>query len=279
MVAVSSGQADPAGNRVVVIHAGFHKTGTTSVQAALAAHREALAPVFALQLPRGPAFRTLTRAARLWSAERRPMAMRLYRQALAQWLGGLDLAAGQGLIVSSEDLAGHMPGDFGITDYGAAPRLLAELARGLRAAFPGADLRVVLGTRAPGAWLASLHWQQAKRHTMLEDAAAFADRMAGAVRTGPVLEAVARATGAPVHAAPLEEQAQRRLGPVEAIYDAAGLGADLRAHLAPVPAANRGAPAQLVAAFVALNRQTMPREDRQAAKDALLAQFRAGLPL
>lgn len=263
-------------SRRVVIHAGFHKTGTTSVQAALAAHRAALAPAFTLQLPQGAAFHTLTRAARLWSAERRPLAMRLYRRALAHWLDGLELAPGQGLILSSEDLAGHMPGDFGISDYGAAPRLLAELARGLRRALPDADLHFVLGTRAPAPWLASLHWQQAKRHTMVEDAADFSQRMAGAVHIGPVLKAVAHATGTPVHAAPLEEQARRRLGPVEAIYDAAGLGAELRAALAPVPAANPGAPAALVSAFVALNRAQMGRAERQAAKDALLTQFRAG---
>ena len=46
----------------ILIHAGFHKTGTTSVQAALRRNREALAPWLRLRLPGQT--RTLRQAAR-----------------------------------------------------------------------------------------------------------------------------------------------------------------------------------------------------------------------
>ena len=101
----------------IVVHAGFHKTGTSSVQAALAAHRAALGPRFLVQtaaLSRPLA--AVGRAALATSVE--PSALPGLRNALALWLGGL--RSHQGLLISCEDLVGHMPGRLGRMDYAAA---------------------------------------------------------------------------------------------------------------------------------------------------------------
>lgn len=254
----------------IILHSGLHKTGTTSVQVALRAHAGVLAPLYQVQLNAGP-LRIVAEAARLWSAQPRPMAMRVYRRALRTWVQGLDLAPGQGLILSCEDLSGHMPGARGVTRYEAAPRLAAELAHQLRARFPDHALCFVLGTRAPEGWLRSLHWQQAKHHHMVENAEAFAARLREAADFTALLAQIGAATHAPVIGAALERHGARPLGPVEAIYDLADLPADLRAALPPVAAANRAPVADLAEAFVALNRQDMPPEARVAAKAALLA--------
>lgn len=256
-----------------MIHAGFHKTGTTSVQAALAAHAPELRPhVLALVL-RGadPLLRMAAQEARRLSLQPAGPARARLETCLQLWAEALVLAPGQGLILSAEDFAGHMPGHPGIASYASAPCIAATLASVLRARFPGADLRFVYGTRAPGPWLRSLHWQQAKRHDMTESAADFAARLADAVHPAPILAEIA--PHAPVTAAALEDHAPRRLGPVEALYDAAGLPDALRASLAPLPAAN-AASADLAAAFVALNRTAMDPAARDAAKAALLAKAR-----
>lgn len=254
----------------IVLHAGFHKTGTTSAQAALKAHAPALEPFArcAWLTGRDPLLRLAANEARRFSAGDDSALPRM-RRCLMQWAMALPLAPGQALILSSEDFAGHMPGDRGVTDYGAAVPLARVMANVMRAQFPGADLRFVYGTRGADAWLASLHWQLAKHDRMTDDAARYAARFADAVQVAPLLRRIARVTGAPVLAAPLETHGPRRLGPVEALYDAAGLPDALRATLAPVPAANQ-APAQgLADAFVALNRQDMTPADRAAAKARL----------
>lgn len=269
MPAEAASQPRPPPPRIV-LHPGFHKTGTTSAQAALAAHAAALAPVALCLALSGsdPLLRLAATEARRFSTGRRPALARM-QQALALWLADLRLAPGQALILSAEDFAGHMPGDRGVTDYRAAAPLARALAGALRDRFPGADITLVYGTRAPQGWLASLHWQLAKHDAMTDDAAAYAARFRDAVQVGPLLRRIARLTGARVLAAPLEIHGPRRLGPVEALYDAAGLPEPLRATLPALPPANR-APAQgLADAFVALNRQQMTRADRAAAKARL----------
>lgn len=256
----------------LVIHAGFHKTGTTSIQAALQAHASQLSAHMAVQvLAGGPsALRDAAQAARQYSARPGGVTLRRLRLMLRLWAEGLALDPGQGLLLSSEDFAGHMPGNRGVQSYAAAPAIAATLAEALRQRFPAAEVRFVCTTRAPAAWLRSVHWQLAKHHHMTLDAAEFARLYAPAARMAPVLTALRQATNAPLHIAPLEAQALRRLGPVAALYDAAGLPPQLCAALPALAAANTAPPGDLAQAFVALNRQDMSAEARQAAKAALL---------
>lgn len=254
----------------ILLHAGFHKTGSSSIQAALRAHAADLAPDWAVLLAADQAARRMQEAARLLSRSPGLVNRRLFRRAMAGWLAGISLTEGQGLIASCEDLAGHMPGHPGVTGYDMAPRLAMVAVRALREAWPGSEVWLAYGTRAPDSWLRSLYWQQAQHPHLTESHEAFAARLQEAADFPALLAQIGAEAEAPVIACALERHGSRRLGPVEALYDLIGLPEARRAALAPVPVANTGGTPDLAAQLVALNRQGLAPEALTAAKRALL---------
>lgn len=256
----------------ILLHAGFHKTGSTSIQTALRAHAGQIAPQSRVWLAEGLPGRTMVEAARLLSRQPGQAARRLFRRSFVEWIAPLDLAEDQHLILSCEDLSGHMPGHPGIESYAKAPRLATVALNALTERWPGAEVWLVYGTRAPEGWLHSVHWQQAQHPHLTEGFDDFAARLMPATDFTALLAGIGAECGAPVIAMALERHGPRRLGPVEALYDLIGLPDATRAALAPTGRANAGGSAALAEAFVALNRQVLDPEELTAAKRALLAQ-------
>lgn len=255
----------------LIVHAGFHKTGTTSAQDSLAAHRDALAAAgWQVEvLADNPRLTAAGLAARDYSNRPDPAHLAVLTTALTDWAEGLAPAVGQGVLVSTEDLAGRMPGH-GPTAYSATATIAAAVARALQARFPaGLDLRFLFTTRGAESWLRSIHWQLSKHNRMRLGLEAYVNRFAAAADLGKVIDEVRAAQPWPVHVAALEEISGRRLGPVEAIYDLAALPAEVRAGLAPLPPSNTRGAIDLAAVFVALNRTEMPLELRGRMKAAL----------
>lgn len=252
----------------IVLHAGFHKTGTTSLQSALAAHRTALSPQWVVQT--AALSRPLGRVGKAaLSASTDPAALDELRTALALWLAGL--RPGPGLLISCEDIVGHMPGRHGVQDYAAASHLLPEVVRALHTRFPAAQIEVLLTTRAGPDWLRSIHWQLSKHPEMQLTARGFARRYASAANPGPVVQAlVPLLAPARLHVVPLETLAPRRLGPVEAVYDLACLPDALRASLPPVPRVDRSPPLDLADTFVRLNRAGLDPEELDRMKHEMV---------
>ena len=241
----------------VVIHPGFHKTGTTSLQASLQAHAVTLGPQVQVQTRKSHAgLAHAADLARAWSISRDSVATARLAAALQSWAADLRLAPGQVLLVSCEDLSGHMPGHRGLPDYAAAPSLARALADALAQRFgPALDLRFLFTTRAATPWLRSVHWQLANHPMMELSADKFARRFAKAAAFAPLLDAVrAMLPGVPVVEARLEDLAECRLGPVTALYELAGLDSTA---LMPVAAANQRPPHDLAEVFVAMNRTGM----------------------
>ncbi len=262
----------------VIFHAGFHKTGTSSLQQALRAHANGLAPQWQIAVLEGGSrpLRQAAQAARQFSTHADAAAL---QDAMAHWAASLNLQPGQGLLLSSEDFAGHMPGHRRVRSYAAAPQIAVAMATALRARFGAVDLRLLYTTRAPADWLRSVHWQLAKHDAMLLDAATYARRFAAAADLPGVVQRVRNALpDVQVAEVALEDLATRPLGPVDALFDLAGVDPALRATLAPVRQANAAPPWDLAETFVALNRSDLPADLRRLMKQALRDLARAATP-
>ncbi|WP_343081885.1 hypothetical protein [Ostreiculturibacter nitratireducens] len=222
----------------ILVHPGFHKTGTTSLQRMLQANHDRLGPGIHVALRED--MTAVAETARAYSVRQDPVELALFRGLLAAFLAKLRLQDGETLILSSEDLCGHMPGRRGVTSYAAAPELmrcLAEVAEELI----GDPLRLefLFTTRAPRDWLESLHGHLADRGAIAADLGDFSASVAGAEALGDIVDAVAEAVAPwPVHRAPLERSAARPFGPLAPVLDLLGLDDDARKRLVELPPAN-----------------------------------------
>jgi len=255
----------------IVVHAGFHKTGTTSLQQALLAHAPRIDRLFRIELrATSPAFRQVCEAARSLSLD--PAALPGLQAALAGWSDGLTLLPGQGLLVSSEDLSGHMPGRGSVTDYRAALPVAVALQRTLALRFgPGADVRFLFTTRHADDWLRSIHWQLAKAPDLRINVVKFRHRHAGAADFGRILTPLSALV--PLTIRPLADLIGR-LGPVDALYDLADLPQALRDSLPALAPANQSPPHDLAGTFIKLNRSGLPTEEIQRLKHEMRAAAR-----
>ncbi len=259
---------------LIVLHAGFHKTGTSTLQRALQSHRADLASRFAIATRMtDKALAEAADAARAFSERRGQMRRGALVTRLFNWVGGLELLPGQGLLVSCEDLAGHMPGHKGVKTYAATPEIARMTADALMARFgAGTDLRILFTTREIEDWLRSVHWQLAKHPELT----VFADRFGRDYAKAGDLDRVVADVRAElpdlrVESVRLESLVDRRLGPVEALYDLADLPDSIRATLRKVAVQNQAPLYDLSGAFVALNRARIPREVLKRLKLALQA--------
>lgn len=258
----------------IVLHAGFHKTGTTSLQVTLDAHRAALAGFAHVETPLGtPHLARAAEAARGFSLTGDAGAL---QRGMADWVARLPPLEGRHLVVSSEDLVGHIPGRFGLTDYRAAVTTVPAAVAALVERYPGAEVVVFLTTRAAGPWLRSVHWQLALHPELLLKERRFCKEFAPAAD----FEAVIRPLGAAlkgrarVEAASMESLVARRLAFVDAVYDLLEMPEALRQGLAPTGAHKRRTVEGLADQFVMLNRARLPPEELTEAKMAMRSMMR-----
>lgn len=262
----------------ILFHAGFHKTGTTSLQASLAAHAAWLAPDILVET------RALSKrlavaadAARRYSERLTATGLQALHSDLADWAAALPLRLGQTLVVSSEDFAGHMPGNLKIRDYSAAIPIATAIATVLHRQFGATlDLTLLYTTRDPEPWIRSIHWQLAKHHRPDISIGTFTRLFGSAADFAPLIAAIRAAVpGAKVADAALERMQSLRLGPAGAIYDLLRLDASLQDTLPPKPPSNQSPPYDLAEAFMALNRVGMPRATLTRVKRAILGAVEA----
>jgi len=122
----------------IVIHASFHKTGTSTLQAWLGAARGPLRPHAKIVPARG--MQALLHACRACSTlpePKSPAKVAARAEAFARGIAGLK---GRALILSAEALSGHPPGRPGIDSCAAGFALPAELTAALARRFPRAAL-------------------------------------------------------------------------------------------------------------------------------------------
>lgn len=253
--------------RRIVVHGGFHKTGAAGGQAVLQENGPVLWPVMALGLR--DKLQPVLSAARGFSTWRDPASLTKFRERMGAWLAELGLGK-RDLVISAEELCGHLPGRGQVLDYGAAPVLLAEVEAVLRRAYPEAALSFVLSLRQREAWLRYAHWEHVKSSRMTLEFDAFAARLSGLDLVAEA-EAVRAALCSPVELL-WAEDILSPVGMATALLERAGLEEDLLSALTqvrPRRVAPEGREA-LLEQFLALNRSRIAPAALRAAKAAAL---------
>jgi len=255
--------------RRVIIHAGFHKTGTTSLQQTLRANRAALRPDIRLVLR--PGMTALCEAARAYSRTREDYDLGLVKYEAALLIEALAEEQATTLILTSEDLGGHMPGRYGLHGYGATPDLIRALSVAFKAAAPDDALTFFFTTRAPDAWLRSCYAQHLRASKMVWDEADYIKRQRTSAELGKIIDLVRREVPEHevIHAA-LEDHADRPLGIAEALLGHLKLDGARRATLVASPLRNAALPEEMKAQLLALNRADLTQAALRRAKRALI---------
>ncbi|AXI45021.1 hypothetical protein C1J03_02615 [Sulfitobacter sp. SK012] len=255
--------------RRIVLHAGFHKTGTSTIQATLRENRKALKKHVALRL-RGQ-MKDLIHATRGYSTWRDPITLTKAQLRFEALLAGLHGMPRRTLVISAEELAGHLPGRGDLADYSAAPILLYTFWQSAKAAYPDTEFLVYLSTRDPDAWLPSAYWEHVKASSMTLSYDAFVERYAGAADLDDMVSQITSRMPCPVHHARLEACQDSPLGPADPLLNLCDIPPNLRSDLIPVHSANARQGDDVLAALIEANRTIEDREKRKVAKQAILS--------
>lgn len=258
----------------VVIHAGFHKTGTSSVQDTLRLNGPLLYPQMALGLR--PKLKPIIHAARGYSTWRDPISLAKTALRFGDYVRQLDLPPRRQLLISAEELAGHLPGRDTLADYSAAPDLMRVYAAQLTEIFGRRlDLTFVFSMRLPEPWLRSAYWEHVKASRMVLDFDDYADRYRGSTDLPAIVnDIITEVAPCKVEAFWLEDCADLPLGPATPILDLMRLTPERRAQLKPAPRSNVALGDAVLTELLALNRSDLDPDALLAAKKAVLA--RAG---
>jgi hypothetical protein len=255
--------------RRIIIHAGFHKTGTTSLQQTLRKNRANLRPDVRLVLR--PGMKALCECARAYSRSREDYDLGMVKYEAVALIEELRDEEAPTIILSSEDLSGHMPGRYRLHGYGAAPHIMRALSVAIKAASPDADISFFFTTRAAAPWLRSCYAQHLRASRMVWDEGDYVKRLSASADLDKILDLVKQEVpGHMVEDAALEDHAGRPLGMAEALLDHLGLTEARRATLLPSPTRNASLPASLRAELLALNRSGLDDGALRKAKRALI---------
>ncbi|MEM5475599.1 hypothetical protein [Pacificibacter sp. AS14] len=150
--------------RRIVIHAGFHKTGTKTLQATLAQNSVVLLPYVELYLQHGAMVSSLSQAVLHFSGNRCKDTKANITTHARAFFSLIDPDDPRPVLVSSESLAGHFPGSSGVGKYAPAPIAMELIRDAWRDVMGNADdFETYYTTRREG-WLASCHWQRLKNN-------------------------------------------------------------------------------------------------------------------
>ncbi len=225
------------------LHVGFHKTGTTSLQALLAANRARLGAVL---VNHDDAAMMPLRAACLAFEKRRDAASG--RAIAAATRGILDGARGDRVVISSEILCGPIPSP---KRAGAVYETAAQSLNWVQEGAGAADLRFHACTRDEGKWLSSLYRHLLRTRGLALTEAQFRALPAFAAFRFDALCAEIRARLGDLRVWRMEEDLRQSLGPGTGFLTEIGLDAPKLAEWTPVLAQNPGLSPKAVAVLTA----------------------------
>jgi hypothetical protein len=253
----------------LIVHPGFHKTGTSTVQATLRQNHAALRDHLRILLR--PDMVATCEAARTYSRSRDAFDLALFRYEVAQLGESWDTSDSRPVLMASEDLSGHMPGRYGLKDYSAAPELMKTLITTLGEIHADLTTTLFYSTRAPALWLASCHAQHLRACRMTQSVDEYAETHHQSGNLNHIVDRIAAQTApCKVSRCALEDSRSRPLGPLDPLLDLIDLPQDLRASLHAVPPINTALPPDCAAQLLALNRGSGDDKSVHTAKQALI---------
>lgn len=254
--------------RQILLHPGFHKTGTSSMQHFLWANRDALEPYFEVRLMRH--FKPVVRLAGMFSRRKNPLQLLDMVPLLDECFAELPLRCDRDLLLSAEGLCGHLPGTHDIHDYSAVPILMTYLAGYLLERFPDAQVKLLFTTRNSYDWLFSTCKHQLRAQRLRLDFTEFEAEYKDAAQLDKVVRKVAKALAPlPVTTMPMSEALRHPLGPGAALVDQMEVPDLVRSSLIPVGKGNEGPSDALWAQFLSINRSSLSDAAAAEAKNAL----------
>ncbi len=259
--------------RPLIIHAGFHKTGTTSLQRTLRDNRDALKQHCNIHLKWK--IRDLIHATRSYSTYRDPLTLaKVSRRADDYWKAQPTFKS-RSLILSAEELAGHLPGREDTPDYRPMINNLREIVDAATRRFAKTDqvpdIKIAMTTRQADKWVVSAYWEHVRSSRMTIDLEDFKTRVAPIADPRPLLaDLTAALDPVPVIPLALEHWQSLPLGLAAPLLDLAEVPPKVRDRLVPIPSQNTRLPQSVLDELLDLNRKISDREARNTAKRALM---------
>ncbi len=259
----------------VIVHAGFHKTGTTSLQSYLAQNRARLAPFFAYYGQND--FKSAGARARVFAQRPFPWRMAKFRAAFHAFLD--DIPDADTIVLSRETFCGVMPGHRTwrrrtIKDFKTAGiPLCRTVIQLLRERF-GPDVRIefLFTTREREAWIRSVYGHLLRSIHLRVEFEEFRAGFPNLIDLEEEAKRIASALdGCTTHIRAMESYGTHHNGPAAAILELAGVDAATCATLPRAARANEGQPPELEAAFLELNRSGKSKHTLRHMKNEMLA--------
>lgn len=261
--------------RQILLHPGFHKTGTSTAQHVLWINRDLLSPHVAIFQLRH--LRDVAKLCMGYAKTQNPLLLMDMIEALDQVFADVSADDSRHVLISCEGLSGHLPGWPDVDTYAAAPITISYICGYLEDRFPDHSLSVTLTTRGADDWLYSAYRHHLRGFRLTKSWDAFRDTYRDAADLVAVVSDIRKSIApVPVTALPLEVSRDHPLGPGGAILNGLDLPNGLMARLDPVDAGNQGPSDDLADKFLALNLGDLPDGEVQAQKDALAAMSGVG---
>lgn len=222
--------------RKFVVHAGFHKTATTTVQKTLEQHNDLIAPhIEYLDRKR---LKPVRIAAQAYSSSLDPVDLSIFEMRVCELLMTLDEKDDRCLLMSSEDFSGYLVGRHGVSTYAAAVPLVGAIKNMLRVVYDAEpNLSVYFSTRREG-WHESCYGQLTKNRAIELSLQDFTHRYAEANNFNAIVSKVrSEISPSKVFAADLEDLTGR-LGPLQPLLDLCELKPDLQSEITLLPPQN-----------------------------------------
>ncbi|MEM1301056.1 MAG: hypothetical protein AAGH17_00620 [Pseudomonadota bacterium] len=225
----------------VLIHAGFHKTATTTLQDTARVNADLLGRHLRVFLKADMI--DVTEAARTYSVTPTRANLTLFADAAETFFADLDQHDPRPVALLSEDLSGMMPGRGPVKDYSAAAALMPRLVETCQEAFLGDDIHIYFTTRTADDWYASAHWQLIRHSRKGLTLADYRKAYPDAANFDPLCDTIAGSTpGATVTAMTLDTLRGFAHGPIEPVLTALDVPPDIIAQLKKPPRANSSYP-------------------------------------